>query len=271
MTSSRMPPEFYDSVKHLLPTPNPVGPNGGRPPISNEIVLKVIWFVMATGCRWADVPLEMGCCGETARTRLRDWEELGVWDQVHQEILRRLNEKGKLNHKKVVVDSGHVRAFGGGDLSGPSPVDRGKPGRKYSVLVDENGVMLGILISGGNVSDQQQLLPLVIIEFPHVTGKPGRPREKPEEVYADAGYSNAATCAILDWLDIEPHIRQKGTPHGSGLGKVRWVVERAIAWLKGLRRMRISYDRSDPILNAWKKLAMSVINFRMLTSEPAAT
>ena len=54
-------------------------PQGGRPPKSHRTVLKVIWFVLVTGCRWKDVPQEMGCCGETARTRLQAWERAGIW------------------------------------------------------------------------------------------------------------------------------------------------------------------------------------------------
>ena len=70
--------------------------------------------------------------------------------------------------------------------------------------------------------------------------------------------------ALLRWLGIEPHIAKRRTPHGSGLGKVRWVVERTISWLKGLRRMRVRYDRLGVIMDAWATLAASVICFRIL-------
>ena len=65
-------------------------------------------------------------------------------------------------------------------------------------------------------------------------------------------------------VTIEPHIAKRKTPHGSGLGKVRWVVERTIAWLKGLRRLRVRYDRLGVIMDAWASLAASVICFRIL-------
>ena len=63
---------------------------------------------------------------------------------------------------------------------------------------------------------------------------------------------------------IEPHIAKRRTPHGSGLGKVRWVVERTISWVKGLRRLRVRYDRLGVIMDAWTTLAASVICFRIL-------
>ena len=48
----------------------------------------------------------------------------------------------------------------------------------------------------------------------------------------------------------QPHIARRTTPHGSGLGKVRWVVERTISWIKGLRRLRVRYDRLGVIQEA---------------------
>lgn len=38
-------------------------------------------------------------------------------------------------------------------------------------------------------------------------------------------------------------IARRGTDHGSGLGKVRWVVERAFAWLYQFKRRRTRYER----------------------------
>lgn len=263
MADSRMPDEFYDVVSHHLPPDEQVGPSGGRPPVQNIIVLRVLWYVLTTGCRWRDVPIEMGCCGETARRRLERWEELGVWDRVHADMLRLLRRDGKLEHETAIVDGVLVRAHGGGQATGPSPVDRRKKGTKYTVMVDKNGIPLGIRIAGANVSDQRQVLPLVVNQFPDVGGKPGRPRTKPEEVYADAGYDNDSTRAILNWLGMTPYIRRKQAQHGSGLGKVRWVVERSIGWIKGLRRLRIRYDRKATIIEGWATLAISVINFRI--------
>ena len=83
-------------------------------------------------------------------------------------------------------------------------------------------------------------------------------------MYADRGYDSEATRWILRWLGIEPRIAKRKTPHGSGLGRVRWVVERTISWLKGLRRMRVRYDRLGVIRDAFTTLAVSVICFRIL-------
>jgi transposase len=263
MAHACLPDAFYDLVAHHLPPEPTVGPQGGRPPILHRIALKVIWFVLVSGCRWEDVPPEMGCSGRTAHRRLRHWEELGVWDRLHADLLRLLRQNDQLDPDLVIVDSVIVRAFGGGELTGPSPVDRGKKGSKHTLMVDKHGVPLAIHTAGANASDQTQIIPLVL-DFPHVGGKPGRPKELPDEVYTDRGFDSDPTRWLLTWLGIAPKIPKRRTAHGSGLGKVRWVVERTISWLKGLRRMRIRYDRLAVIQEAWNTLAASVICFRIL-------
>jgi transposase len=263
MANARMPDEFFDAVAHHLPPEQPVGPQGGRPRIGHRVVVRVIRFVLATGARREDVPAELGCSGRTAHRRLRAWEEAGIWDRLHADLLAAPKRAGKLGADTVIVDGVTVRAFGGGEATGPSPVDRRRPGTKHTPLVDRHGVPLAIRTAGANASDHRQILPIVL-DFPRVKGTPGRPKELPDDLYADRGFDSEATRALLRWPGIEPHIAKRGTPHGSGLGQIRWVVERTISWLKGLRRLRVRYDRLGVIMDAWATLAACVICFRIL-------
>jgi len=268
MADARMPERFYELARPLLPEEAPPGPQGGRPPSKHYNVLKVIWFVLVTGCRWKEVPKEMGCCGETARTRLQAWERVGIWGELHTLLLTMLREQNELHLETAIIDSTQVRAFGGGAATGPSPVDRRKKGTKYTLLVDRNGVPLVIRAAAANRSDQLEILPTVV-SFPAVPGKPGRPRTHPDALYADAGYDCEATRSLLRWLGIEPHIRRRNSDHGSHLGRVRWVVERTISWIKGLRRMRIRYDRSATSVNAWTSIAAAVVCLNILMEATA--
>jgi transposase len=263
MADARMPEKFYELAQPMLPAEKQPGPEGGRRPTGHYSVLKVIWFVLVTGCRWKDVPKEMGCCGETARTRLQAWERVGIWNQLHQLLLTMLRQENELHLETAIIDSTQVRAFGGGDATGPSPVDRRKKGTKYTLLVDRDGVPLVIHAVPANRSDHLEILP-VVTSFPAVPGKPGRPRTHPKKLYADAGYDCEATRSVLRWLGIEPHIRHRDGGHGSHLGRVRWVVERTISWIKGLRRMRVRYDRSATSLDAWTTIAAAVVCLNIL-------
>jgi transposase len=205
----------------------------------------------------------MGCCGETARCRLQAWERCGIWNQLHQSLLSTLNHEKHLETTTVIIDSTHVRAFGGGDLTGPSPADRRKKGTKLTLLVDRRGVPLVIRCAGGNSSDHREILPTVA-DFPTVGGKPGRPRTRPQKLYADAGYDSELTRDLLRLIGIEPHIRYKSDLHVSHLGRVCWVVERTISWITGLRRLRVRYDRSAITILAWTIIAASVIRLNIL-------
>jgi len=262
MADARMPEEFFEEVEPFLPPEQPVGPKGGRPRKPHRMVIKVVWYVLTTGVRWEDVPLELGCSGRTAHRRLREWEEMGIWDRLHVHLLGLLRRAGELEHETAIVDSVLVRAYGGGEASGPSPVDRRKLGSKHTIMVDRNGIPLAIRTAAANASDQTEILPIIVFDFPRVGGKPGRPKELPDEVYADRGYDSDDTRALLAWLGVEPVVARRNAEHGSGLGKVRWVVERTIGWLKGLRRLRVRYDRLKVIQDAWNTLAAAVICFQ---------
>lgn len=263
MADACMPERLYQLAVPLLPPEKQPGPQGGRRPIDHHTVLKVIWFVLVTGCRWDDVPQEMGCCGETARTRLQSWERAGIWDQLHRLLLTMLQHEHELHAETAIIDTTQVRAFGGGDATGPSPVDRRKKGTKYTLLVDRDGVPLVLRAAPANRSDHCEILPAVT-SFPVVGGRRGRPRTHPNTLYADAGFDCEATRNILRWLGIEPHIRHAKGEHGSHLGRVRWVVERTISWIKGLRRMRVRYDRSETVIDAWTSIAAAIVCFHIL-------
>jgi transposase len=175
MATAHMPDEFFDAVAHHLSPEQSVGPKGGRPRVGHRTALRVIWFVLTAGTRWEDVPEELGCSGRTAHRRLRAWEEAGIWDRLKADLLQLLKKAGKLDLDTLIIDGVTVRAFGGGEATGPSPVDRGRPGTKHTVMVNKSGVPLVIRTAGANASDHTQLLPM-ILDFPKVVGTPGRPK-----------------------------------------------------------------------------------------------
>ena len=98
---ARLPDAFLEYVVQLLPPQVSPGSQGGRPPIKHVVALRVIWFVLTVGCRWRDVPKELGCSGETARTRLREWKHAGIWKLVHERILAELNKRESLQLETV--------------------------------------------------------------------------------------------------------------------------------------------------------------------------
>jgi transposase len=255
--------ELWARVEPLIPKHAPPSENGGRPPLEDRAALTGILFVLKTGIPWEDLPQEMNCgCGMTCWRRLRDWQRAGVWVRLHEALLAELNAAGKIDWTRAAVDSSSVRAVGGGEETGPNPTDRRKPGSKHHLVVDGHGVPLEVQLSGANKNDVMQLIPLVA-NLPAVRGKPGHPRSRPDAVYADRAYDSEPARQLLRWLGIEPFLAKRNTEHGSGLGKIRYVVERTISWLHQKRRLRVRYDRDADIQLGFLTLAAGMICFNI--------
>jgi len=93
---------------------------GGRPRVEDRNVLAGIVFVLKTGIPWEYLPQEMGCgCGMTCWRRLRDWNDAGVWRELHRVLLDKLNAANKIDWSRAVVDSASVRAMHGGKKQAP--------------------------------------------------------------------------------------------------------------------------------------------------------
>jgi len=131
------------------------------------------------------------------------------------------------------------------------------------VITDANGIPLAILLTGANRHDVTQLLPLVDA-IPPVTGKPGRPRRRPERVQGDRAYHSQRHRQELRQRKIIPVIAERGAPHGSRLGIHRWVVERTLAWLHQFRRLRTRYDRRADLHEGFMALGCSLICWNYL-------
>ncbi|MFD6926099.1 IS5 family transposase [Streptomyces sp. NPDC059944] len=253
--------ELWSLIEPLLPEPGPKLVDG-RPRVPDRQALCGILFVLHTGIQWEYLPQELGFgSGMTCWRRLAAWNEAGVWDELHLVLLQKLRSKDKLDWSRAVIDSSHVRAARRGPKSGPSPVDRARPGSKHHVVTDAQGIPLAVSLTGGNRNDVTQLLPL-LDKIPSVAGVVGRPRHRPDALLADRGYDHDKYRRLLWQRGIRPVIAERGVEHGSGLGIFRWVVERTIAWLHGFRRLRIRWERRDDIHEAFLGLATCLITHR---------
>ncbi len=59
-------------------------------------------------------------------------------------------------------------------------------------------------------------------------------------------------------------LARRGTPHGSGLGRYRWVVERSLAWLHGFKKLKTREERGMLTHTALMLLAGGLICERRL-------
>jgi transposase len=120
-----------------------------------------------------------------------------------------------------------------------------------------------VRITGANRHDSVEALPLLDDVAP-VRQKRGRPRRKPKALYGGRAYGTPRNRAGLRRRRIEGHLAQPRTPHGSGLGKVRWVVERTLAWVGQARRLKVRYDKSIAVHRAFHVLQLARICCKIL-------
>jgi transposase len=260
MAAPLLPDALWNRIEPLLPPPKPRRFRyPGRKPLTNRQALTGILFVLKTGIRWNDLPCEMGCgSGSRCRRRLKEWHEGGVWQGLHQLLRAELQGADQIDWSRAAVDSSFVRARGGGAQTGPSPVDRRKPGSKHHVVVDSHGIPLAATVSAANAPDITQLEE-VVDAIPPVKGKRGRPRRRPKVLYGDRAFDSDPHRQKMRRRGIQPKFARRRTAHGSGLGKVRWVVERFFSWLHRYGRLRIRTDQAVEMQDAFLKVACVLI------------
>lgn len=120
-----------------------------------------------------------------------------------------------------------------------------------------------------NQRDEQRVEPL-LDAVPPIQGPRGRPRRKPERLQGDAGYGFSGVFVALKRRGIAPELarrRENGAvvPHGSGLGRTRYVVERTLSWFGNFRRLKLCYERTHRMLQAFHELAACLICAKKLT------
>jgi hypothetical protein len=121
----------------------------------------------------------------------------------------------------VFFDSCSVRAKHGGDLTGPSPTDRGKFGTKYQVAVSTDGIPLAVVPSAANLHDTR-LFPDQLRLAQVVCAAIGK-------LYAGAGYGSADDRWLCLRDGIQPHIRKNGR---AAWNRARTSPLRRRAWLR---------------------------------------
>jgi len=120
--------ELWEALQPMLPEHQP-DPRGGRPRVDDRVCFNAIVFVLFTGIAWRHLPREMGCSPATAHRRLAEWQGAGIWERLHQELLRLLNGAGRIDWSASVVDGSHIRALLGGSTLPPRQLTVPAPAR----------------------------------------------------------------------------------------------------------------------------------------------
>lgn len=154
-----VPDGLWETAEPLLPPARVRPQGGGVASIDDEAVFVANIYVLVSGCAWRTLPACFGASKSTVHCRFVIWSRAGMWGRLHQEILQLLDERDVIDLSRAVLVSAHVRANKGGELAGPSLVDRGKPDSRTHVLSDTDGLPLRVGLSAANTHDSQALKP----------------------------------------------------------------------------------------------------------------
>ena len=121
----------------------------GHPPAEIVRVVATLRQFLREGTPWRSLRATASkVSGSTLRRHLQRWARIGLLPQIHAVLVSMLR-----GDPTLILDSCSARAKRGGDLTGPNPTDRAKPGSKYHVAVDGDGVPVACVATAANVND----------------------------------------------------------------------------------------------------------------------
>jgi hypothetical protein len=131
------------------------------------------------------------------------------------------------------------------------------------VICDATGVPLLVCTGPANQRDEEMVEPM-LKQMPMLPDEKGKRRKKPKALQGDHAYGFLYIIKLLVRMLIMSLLAPRGSPHGSGLGKTRYVVEQSLAWIGNNRRLKLCYERIGEHFQAFHVLAATVICYNRL-------
>jgi transposase len=204
---------LWVQVSALLPTRPDTHPLGcHRPRIPDRVVFDKLIQVLVFGCGYRRIA-DHSCSATTLRRRRDEWITAGVADQLRLAVLAAYQRLFGLELADLAVDGCTTKAPCGGQVAGPSPVDRRKQGLKRSVAVEAGGIPLAAVAAPANHRDDR-LLAATLDALTTAVPLPERPR-----VHLDAGYDYQPCRQVLTARAMVGQIAARGCRRRS-----RWAA-----------------------------------------------
>ena len=198
---------LWDQFAALLPgrpAYDPAHPLGcHKPRIADRIIFEKLIQVLRFGCSYASIA---DCtCGATAiRDRRDEWIKAGIFAELNTIARESYDRIAGLVLEDLAADGCIAKAPGGGECACRSPVDRGKPGMKRSLMAGGRGIPLDRVLAPANQHDSPLLAP-TLDKLDDIG-----PLPDDITVHLDAGYDSQKTRDELAGRGMTGEIAHKG-------------------------------------------------------------
>jgi transposase len=263
-----IPDDLWEAIAALIPVHrNRHRFGGGKPRTPDRVCMEAILFVLRTGCQWKALNATRFCPGSTAHDRFQEWVRAGVFQTMWECGLLAYDDSRGLDWAWVSMDGCMTKApLGGGKKTGTNPTDRAKQGTKRSLLVESQGLPVGLATDGANRHDMklvQETLESIPVERPEPSA------DAPQGMCLDKGYDDDEVREIVEEFGFITPIRSRGEEaqelkRDARSKARRWVVERTHSWMNRFRGILIRWNKKAENYIAMLHLAFAFIIYRRM-------
>ena len=98
----------WERIAPLLPV-HPPSPKGGRPRANDRECLEGLLWLLRSGARWQDIPVDLPS-GSTCWRRLQEWSSEEVLEDIQAVLIEELHELGRVDFDELLADATFIRA-----------------------------------------------------------------------------------------------------------------------------------------------------------------